>query len=67
MEKKLWSNAELVELGVESTKNNEADEAWLFWCDVKDCHEVRAEGSRYCLAHTPEDDMTTDYPVPTFS
>lgn len=54
MEKKLWSNAEVVELGVESTRNNETDEAFLFWCDRLGCSKPKVPGTDYCKDHQPE-------------
>lgn len=53
MEKKLWSNAEVVELGVESTKNNETDEKGFFTCDVKGCYNPKYNGSNFCKDHQP--------------
>ena len=54
MEKKLWSNAEVLELGVENTKNNETEEAWLIWCDKRGCSQLKVPGTNYCEDHQPE-------------
>ena len=58
MEKKLWSNAEVVELGIESTRDNEVEEAGFFTCNKRGCYELKVQGSDFCQNHQPKPPQT---------